>query len=82
MSGTHARTLRPGRAALALAALALTSPVAVLVPHPDAAPLPASTPDTATEANSPAQSSHPPDRIGRHTDRYGTRPRLHRMSAP
>ncbi|MEU3529298.1 hypothetical protein AB0E62_36535 [Streptomyces sp. NPDC038707] len=81
MSDAHARTLRSGRAALALAALALTSPVAVLVPRPDATQLPASAPDTASEADSPAQSSHPSDRIGRHTDRYGARPRLLRASA-
>lgn len=70
MSGAHTRPSHPGRAVLALAALALTPPALVLTPRALAATPGTSTPDTAPDAGA-GQADH---RGERHPDRFGERP--------
>lgn len=78
MSGAHARPSRPGRAVLALAALALIPPVLMLTPRALAATLPASTPDTAPDAGA-GRADH---RGEQNPDRFGERPRLEPRPGP
>ncbi len=92
MSGVHARPSRPGRAVLALAALALPPPTVVLAPRLGAAQLPAPVPDVGPPDAAPEvglqaqddrqQDDRQIDRTERRPDRYGARPHLSRWSAP
>lgn len=79
MSGAHAHPSHPGRAVLALAALA-SIPRALVLTDPWAltAALPTSAPDTVPDAGT-GQADH---RRELHPDRFGEHPRLEGWSSP